>query len=482
MRFWALSFLNNSRFPAVAADALYTAQIEHLKAAAPKRVAAFFAAVPSPDLAAWMARQSAAAKKFDDSRILVYDYPRLSSDRAYWSARQVEADKQKFYAEESDKQRWRARRAEWLSKKAVRTPDIKRNSSVIVTQQGRRFTLKLRGFSAGSQTGKTFENGWNDDLSLKYNDDDLIDGYSHAWVDKLEKLDSRRVRGNKNPVTQFTAASRRNLMTKFMSLDASMWSNALFTTLTYHNKWPSGKNAKKHVRALYKRLCRFVEKYHGKKYKPSMFWRLEIKPRLSGEREGEIAPHFHLFWFDTPYVKKHIIKKWWRQITGDNSISQIDVKRLDSDRKAFNYVSKYAAKESDADAVYKGQVDYDDQVYNPETGRFSDKLPRSGANLELTLYLADIGRYWGFEGGANLIWAQKNQVVVPYLSDSMDKFFQVLENWMPYLRERKQYGFNYFDFEGDLGWMFDLLQEIIWSDFGGGDCVDFSWHPPLKYE
>jgi len=286
-----------------------------------------------------------------------------------------------------------------------------RDSSVRVQMQGSalRVTKKL---SAGAEKGKVFERGW--------------DGF--GAVDLPEKP-----KGNKRAVHEFSSSSRRTLLDNLMSIEQGAWYNAKFLTLTYHDKWPAPKAAKEHLRAFFKRIQRYIAKHSKwRDYAPSFFWRLEVQDRKSGERKGEAAPHFHLFLFDCPYIHQSKLLEWWRQITEDFSITQLHIERLDNRRKAMNYVAMYTAKK-----------------VSPAS---------SEASLDIALYLADGGRFWGFEGGSNLPFGEIMTVVLPLNSPHCQKFITVLETLYDFLLSRWSVGFRVFEF-GDEG--IDRIRAIL---------------------
>jgi len=248
---------------------------------------------------------------------------------------------------------------------------------------------------------------------------------------------------NKKAIHEFSPGSRRTLLDKLMSLEPDAWHTAKFLTLTYHDSVPPPKRAKDDLRAFYKRLVRYVKtKKRGSGYRPSWFWRMEIKERLSGDLVGQPAPHFHIFLFGCPYIPRDMMLQWWHEITGDSSITQLDVKRLDNRRKGMNYVSKYVAKPMETDKDF---------------GSASE----AGAYLDISLYLAAMGRFWGFEGGQDIPFAVVKEMVYPALDPSLLNFVTVLENLYPHLLSRWSFGFKIFEFGDEMERIKSIWFEIM---------------------
>lgn len=286
-----------------------------------------------------------------------------------------------------------------------------RSSSVKVQMQGSvlRVSKKL---SPGGEKSKFFDRDWE--------------------ASELVEVQTKNKIANKKAIHEFSRGSRRTLLDKLMSLVPDAWHTAKFLTLTYHDSVPPPKRAKDDLRAFYKRLVRYVKtKKRGAGYRPSWFWRMEIKERLSGELLGQPAPHFHIFLFGCPYIPRDMMLKWWHEITGDSTITQLDVKRLDNRRKGMNYVSKYVAKPMEADKDF---------------GSASE----AGAYLDISLYLAAMGRFWGFEGGQDIPYAVVKEVIYSPLDRSLLNFVSVLENLYPHLLSRWSFGFKIFEFGDEM--------------------------------
>jgi len=98
--------------------------------------------------------------------------------------------------------------------------------------------------------------------------------------------------GKRGIITRFSGASRRRLMRALAKTKRTLL--PVFVTLTYPDNFPGDPNVwKLHLKAWLKRLKREHPKAAG-------FWKLELKPRQSGENAGRVAPHFHLLLWGLP--------------------------------------------------------------------------------------------------------------------------------------------------------------------------------------
>lgn len=340
----------------------------------------------------------------------------------------------------------------------AKPPDKHLQGRVIVQLQGSVVRVKSRR-PVGEKT-KVFSRDWNTEPDV-YSNDFALDGYDRFNTNDREQFGASRPKGNKAPIHEFSSNSRRLLLDRLMSLRPEAWDRALFWTLTYHEKWPEPARAKADLRAFFKRLVRHAEKSKNYEYKPAMFWRMEIKPRLSGDREGELAPHFHLFLFGCPAVPYVTALRWWHEITGDYTITFLNMKRLDNRRKAMNYVAKYVAKPSQADNALSSAVEVNGSM---------DFAP----NLDISLYLAGMGRFWGLEGGDCIPVASLKEVIFEPLDASLLKFISVCEEKYEFLTNRWSYGFRLFVFAGELEKFEDVLSRK-WKVEMEGFAVQDVW-------
>lgn len=173
--------------------------------------------------------------------------------------------------------------------------------------------------------------------------------------------------GRRGIVTGFSPASRKRMMRKVARLDAD---NATFLTLTYPARYPAPMEAKAHLRAL---LERFRRRYPD----ASALWRLEAQQRG--------APHFHLLFFNLPFVPFHVVRFWWGQITADyidQHKPRVRIERVKSKAGAMRYCAKYTAKREDHSFFINGA------------------------------YLHAVGRVWGVWNGHKLPFARQQYAII----------------------------------------------------------------------
>jgi hypothetical protein len=163
-----------------------------------------------------------------------------------------------------------------------------------------------------------------------------------AYADGLYRpTKSRATRGE---VTEFSRRSRKRLLEKTARIDlasVTLKNPIIFVTLTYAKLYPTPEAAKTHLDTFLKRIRRFAPESSG-------IWRIELQKRG--------APHFHLIFFNLPYLPKETLNQAWGEVVGmefwDYSheprppITRIEA--LKTPRQAFYYVSKYVAKVPDA--------------------------------------------------------------------------------------------------------------------------------------
>jgi hypothetical protein len=146
-------------------------------------------------------------------------------------------------------------------------------------------------------------------------------------------------RPKRGVINEFSRRSRKRLIELTASLELTRYrprkgrggcQYATFLTLTYPDKYPSAKTAKKHLQTFVKRMLRRKGFENA-----SGLWRLEFQKRG--------APHFHLILFNAPYWDKRDVQKQWGEVIGfDDPFTKIEAIR--TERGVMSYVSKYVAK------------------------------------------------------------------------------------------------------------------------------------------
>jgi hypothetical protein len=147
-------------------------------------------------------------------------------------------------------------------------------------------------------------------------------------------------RGNKRQaVTRFSEGSRRRLMQTLAQLKKDVL--PCFVTLTYPDSWEGHKEPDE----WRKSLKRFEERFRRAYPEGSYIWRREVVDRKSGERLGELSPHYHLLVFGVEYnrLRAFVAQNWYEAVgTGDpkHLAAGTQVAKVHSRRGIMSYASK----------------------------------------------------------------------------------------------------------------------------------------------
>lgn len=173
--------------------------------------------------------------------------------------------------------------------------------------------------------------------------------------------------GLRGVISGFSQQSRMRLL-QFMA-SIRLAEHIVFLTITYPDEFPIGDVDAwlAHFEAFRRRFERMFPRYR-------VIWRKELKPRLSGDNRGKIAPHYHMLIFtDAPQDVEITVEQIQnRGLTIEKSVSALSKfienwaqkiwsEIVDSDdenheqhgafavacrnrRHAYKYVSKYIAK------------------------------------------------------------------------------------------------------------------------------------------
>lgn len=164
------------------------------------------------------------------------------------------------------------------------------------------------------------------------------------FEDEINKRRAKRGR-----ITKFSKSSSRRLRWKLSSLKTT--EDPLFAGLTFPDDFPTPREAHRLLKIFFERLLRAFPGV-------GIAWKLEMKPRLSGENRGRLAPHFHLLVYG---ITEHsdAFKKWakraWFQIVGSgdrwHKRHGCSVKRVYDLRGIKAYLRKYFSKEFEYEAA-----------------------------------------------------------------------------------------------------------------------------------
>lgn len=171
----------------------------------------------------------------------------------------------------------------------------------------------------------------------------LFEAQGHYVLVKwsVGSLTQKIVHATRGKIAEFSTRSRKRLLEMCARLDLArivMSMPVIFITLTYAAQFPSTEQSKQHLRAFLERIRRLAPEASG-------VWRLEYQERG--------APHYHLIFFNLPYLPKRDLQAMWAEIvglefwdwTGDKPRPPMTrIEAIRHPRRAMAYVSKYVAK------------------------------------------------------------------------------------------------------------------------------------------
>lgn len=213
--------------------------------------------------------------------------------------------------------------------------------------------------------------------------------------------------GKRSEVRDFSRASRLRLLQKMATINVEGGKAVIFVTLTYGTLFPVPHVAKRHLDNFLKRILRRFP--HA-----SAIWRLEFQERG--------APHFHIMFFNLPFLYKRTLKRiwgavigreYWDLLHGKPSEPFTRIEMLNGYRHAAAYMSKYVAKlPSSGGFNFASYLTDDGEFLHPETDE-SD---------------GGIGRWWGVFNKACLPIAMATTVIeLFWQSSTFHSFMRALE-------------------------------------------------------
>lgn len=236
--------------------------------------------------------------------------------------------------------------------------------------------------------------------------------------DNAESIAPPQNLGTRNPITEFSAASRRRFGRALNTLD--MHQPMHFLTLTFGANFPNVPVAKQILNGFFKKL---------KRVNPDVIavWKLEFQQRG--------APHFHLLLLNWTYIDQGKLLSMWQASCGQWSGTHLDIRSVKGDpAKAMRYIAKYMRKQA--------------------------SLTNSSY---LTAYPdAPIGRFWGVKGGGEIQFAPYQAVILRADTYTIQALLNLIQNWfdMKSAIERKYHakrsvtfysqGQNILDLEEDM--------------------------------
>lgn len=214
-------------------------------------------------------------------------------------------------------------------------------------------------------------------------------------------------RGMRGQITDFSSGSRGRFFELINRIDFGR--KCVFLTLTFGDEFPDVQTAKNALRAFLERMRRkFTDR------DVSAIWRMEFQERG--------APHFHLIFFNLPWIDKKEIQRWWSEIINvSEPFTRIEM--IYSVKKLVNYVAKYLAK------VDIGQ---DNSGFNSPTylHAYAEKYDRN------------IGRLWGYYNKHLIPFFPLTEITWPTIRGEFMEFRQIAAKFYPPIDSRFSLGFK----------------------------------------
>lgn len=185
----------------------------------------------------------------------------------------------------------------------------------------------------------------------------------------------------------------------------------IFLTLTAPNV--KAENLNEEIKKYNKSFKKLSERKEFKKISRGYVRKLEI---TYNEERNDYHPHFHVivvvnksYFKSRDYLSKKKFLKLWQECMNDDSISQVDVRRIDmNDKKSVLEIAKYGAKDSE----YMHSQDVFDTFYKALKGKqiitysglfkellkaYKDGLLDEYKELDLTEYVYKICYSWNYK-------------------------------------------------------------------------------------
>lgn len=141
-------------------------------------------------------------------------------------------------------------------------------------------------------------------------------------------------------ITEFSARARARKLRRIAEIDWSKTGQSQFLTVTYPDEVSDHtmEERKVHRFILNRWICDLVGRHLP------CFWRVEWMPRLSGDYIGQMRPHMHFLYLDTPRICEMRIRLRWMKILGVSTYTQVKIVPLEIPDAVGVYVAKYCAK------------------------------------------------------------------------------------------------------------------------------------------
>lgn len=258
-------------------------------------------------------------------------------------------------------------------------------------------------------------------------------------------------------VTTFSPRSRKRMLDDLARIDEKNAGFIAFVTLTYPDQKgiPSYEDTERDRSSFLKRIMRLSPE-------ASAIWRREYEVRKSGLFKGLIVPHYHMLFFNLPFLPHENLNEMWKGVIKCSGYVRTEIKGLESWRQAFYYASKYLAKPEE-------EEESRDEASCPAAGTAGQEGEERGAFCSLVYgtYLTgkveakevqergkpySTGRHWGKFNAKKLPYAKQNIVVLP--DGKWVKSFRLLASSKYYPAGIENgYGFTIYDDKGADYWV-----------------------------
>lgn len=143
------------------------------------------------------------------------------------------------------------------------------------------------------------------------------------------------------------------MLKRIAEIDWNQVGKSLFLTLTYPDSVAHNCKEKRNKERYI--LLRAIEMRLGKRF--CGLWRVEYKPRRSGERKGEVLAHMHMLLFGVDFLPADTLREDWQSAIGSEETPRVHVEKALDGLAATKYIAKYCGKVEDA-AINLVKVSY----------------------------------------------------------------------------------------------------------------------------
>lgn len=195
--------------------------------------------------------------------------------------------------------------------------------------------------------------------------------------------------GRRGVIGDFSPASRKRMLELLARIDFDRAGFTSFVTLTYPDRdgAPTPQQTDRDRDRFFKRIRRQFPNASG-------IWRREWEARKSGDFVGAVYPHYHILFFNLPFVHYNDLNDWWRGVLRyDGSDLRTEIKGLKDKHHARVYLSKYIAK------VRRSEI-----ASETPDGDFPAAEDGDDGSPERRVTGADVDGFGGGEGGCSLVY------------------------------------------------------------------------------